>query len=118
LFWIQRQAFAFALILYEQSAAKRLFALENHICYIYPMSDVRINKSALRHGISETDIRLTLINFIYEAPIAGEADKFLAVGFDERGNLIEVIYEYVDDDAIHVFHAMKCRKAILELFER
>ncbi|MDR2610009.1 MAG: hypothetical protein LBC58_00970 [Clostridiales Family XIII bacterium] len=82
------------------------------------MSNVRINKSALKHGIAEEDIRAALANFIYEDPITGEENKFLAVGFDRSGNLIELIYEYVEDKTIHVFHAMKCRKAVLELFER
>jgi uncharacterized DUF497 family protein len=82
------------------------------------MSDVRINKSALKHGISETDIRLAFVNFIYEDPISGEENKFLAVGFGGNGNLVEIIYEYIEDETIHVFHAMKCRKAVLELFEK
>jgi uncharacterized DUF497 family protein len=82
------------------------------------MSDVRINKSALKHGISEPDIRIALMNFIYEDPIAGEENKFLVVGFDGNGNLIEVVYEYIEDETIHVFHAMKCRKTVLGLFER
>jgi hypothetical protein len=43
------------------------------------MSDVRINKSALKHGILEVDIRIALTNFIYEDPISGEENKFLAV---------------------------------------
>jgi uncharacterized DUF497 family protein len=92
--------------------------LEKHICYIYCMSGVRINKSALKHGISETDIRVALMNFIYEDPLVGEENKFLAIGFDGNGNLIEVVYEYIEDETIHVFHAMKCRKAVLELFEK
>jgi hypothetical protein len=82
------------------------------------MSGVRINKSALKHGILEADIRIALENFIYEDPIVGEENKFLVVGFDGSGNLIEVVYEYVENELIHVFHAMKCRKAVLELFER
>jgi uncharacterized DUF497 family protein len=82
------------------------------------MSNVRINKSALKHGISEADIRVALVNFIYEDPIVGEENKFLAVGFDGSGKLLEVIYEYIEEETIHVFHAMKCRRAVLELFER
>jgi hypothetical protein len=93
-------------------------ASENHICYIYFMSGVRINKSALKHGISDIDIRLALANFIYEDPIFGEENKFLSVGFDRSGNLVEIIYEYIEDETIHVFHAMKCRKAVLKLFEK
>jgi uncharacterized DUF497 family protein len=82
------------------------------------MSDIRINKSALKHGISEADIRMALANFIFEDPIYGEENKFLAIGFDGNGNLVELVYEYIEDEFIHVFHAMKCRKAILELFDK
>ena len=72
----------------------------------------------MKHGISEKDIRLALETFIYEEPLDGESDKYLVIGFDENGNLVEIIYEYVDDQIIHVFHAMKCRKSVLEQFEK
>jgi len=79
---------------------------------------IQINQSALKHGVSETDICLALETFIYEDPLEDEQDKFLLVGFDTNGNLIEIVYEFVDDEIIHVFHAMKCRKGVIELFER
>jgi len=79
---------------------------------------VKINQSALKHGISGKDICLALETFIYEDPLDDEQDKFLVVGFDGNGNLLEIIYEFVDDEVIHVFHAMKCRKGVLELFEK
>lgn len=58
-----------------------------------------------------------LDNFIYEDPLETETAKFLVVGFDASGNLVEMVYEYADDEIIHVFHAMKCRKGVLDLFE-
>jgi uncharacterized DUF497 family protein len=81
-------------------------------------SKVRINQSALKHGLSGADIHKILDNFIYEDPIEGESNKFLVVGFDANGNLAEMVYEYVDNEIIHVFYAMKCRKAVLDLFEQ
>lgn len=80
------------------------------------MNDMRINKSALKHGISEADIRLALANFIHEAPLDDAEDKYLVVGFNSRGNLIEIVYETTESGIIHVFHAMRCRKGVLDLF--
>ena len=79
--------------------------------------NVQINQSALKHGLSEEDICLALETFIYEDPLDNETGKFLLVGFEGSGNLVEIIYEFTDDEIIHVFHAMKCRKGVLELFE-
>ena len=36
--------------------------------------------------------------------------KYLSVGFDKTGNLLEVMYNLIDEQTIKVFHAMKCRK--------
>jgi uncharacterized DUF497 family protein len=114
----QRIEMSLAWYLETISSSLGGLAYKNHICYIYFMSSARINKSALKHGISEADIRMAIVNFIYEAPISGEENKFIAIGFDGSGNLVEVVYEYIENETIHVFHAMKCRKAVLELFEK
>jgi len=37
-------------------------------------------------------------------------DKFLLTGFDTNGNLIEIMYNLVDENTAYVFHAMECRK--------
>jgi hypothetical protein len=79
---------------------------------------IKINQSALKHGIFEQDICLAIENFIYEDPVESEENKFLLIGFDKSGNLLEIIYEFVDNEIIHVFHAMRCRKSVLDLFER
>jgi len=34
----------------------------------------------------------------------------LLIGFDLSGNLLEIMYNLVDEDTANVFHAMKCRK--------
>jgi hypothetical protein len=38
-------------------------------------------------------------------------DKFLLTGFDTRGNILEIMYNLIDEQTAYVFHAMKCRKA-------
>jgi hypothetical protein len=42
-------------------------------------------------------------------------NKYLVIGFDLKGNLIEIMYNLVDEDAngvgiANVFHAMRYRK--------
>jgi len=42
--------------------------------------------------------------------LEGYTNKFLLIGFDLSGNLLEVMYNLADEDTANVFHAMKCRK--------
>ncbi|GHV71649.1 hypothetical protein AGMMS49928_24400 [Spirochaetia bacterium] len=71
---------------------------------------VRFVPSAFKHGVSEASIQWVLahdpVNGIIE-----EADetKYLAVGFDQSGSLLEIMYNHINDETIKVFHAMKCR---------
>jgi hypothetical protein len=37
----------------------------------------------------------------------------VVIGFGAVGNLLEVMYNPIDEDSINVFHAMKCRKSFL-----
>jgi predicted house-cleaning noncanonical NTP pyrophosphatase (MazG superfamily) len=78
---------------------------------------VEFNKAAFRHGISKTDIRFVIENFLYNEIMEGYEKKHLAIGFDTNANLLEVIYNVIDEQTINVFHAMKCRKTYLPLVE-
>ena len=67
--------------------------------------------SAFRHDVSEENIRWLLLNHLADGLIEEENEtKYLSIGFDKSGNLLEVMYDYVDEQMIKVFHAMKCRK--------
>ena len=35
--------------------------------------------------------------------------KYLLIGDDRNGNLLEILYNVIDEDSINVFHALKCR---------
>ena len=76
------------------------------------------NEAAFKHGITEEDIRKVLDSFLFEGAIVDEDEKFLVIGFDTNGNLLEVMYNITDDNTGNVFHAMKCRKQFIELLER
>ena len=71
---------------------------------------IEFNPSAFKHGVNEADIRKAIDRFVYEDPLEDFDNKYLLLGFDTQGNLLEVMYNYIDSDTINVFHAMPCRK--------
>jgi hypothetical protein len=69
------------------------------------------NESAFKHGITEGDIRAAFSVTLFDGLIEGYDNKYLLTGFDTRGNILEIMYNLVDEQTVHVFHAMRCRKA-------
>jgi hypothetical protein len=50
-------------------------------------------------------------------------NKYLVIGFDLNGNLLEIMYNLVDEDsdgigAANVFRAMRCRKEMYQYLPR
>ena len=41
--------------------------------------------------------------------------KYLLIGDDRNGNLLEILYNVIDEDSINVFHALKCRSMFFPL---
>ena len=78
---------------------------------------IEFNQAAFSHNISEADIRFAFDTARYDGTIdEDESDnKHLVIGFDRNANLIEVMYNVIDENTINVFHAMKCRKGFLHL---
>ena len=68
------------------------------------------NESAFKHGIKEEDIRMVFSRPLFDGLIEGYNNKFLLTGFDTRGNILEIMYNLVDEHTVHIFHAMPCRK--------
>ena len=67
--------------------------------------------SSFKHAVSEENIRWVLLNHLVDGIIEeDDKTKYLSIGFDKSGNLLEVMYNYIDEQKIKVFHAMKCRK--------
>jgi len=74
--------------------------------------------SAFKHAVSEENIRWVLLNHIADGVIEEDDEtKHLSVGFDKTGNLLEIMYNYIDEKTIKVFHAMKCRKQFYKKLE-
>jgi len=76
---------------------------------------IKFNRSAFKHGVSEASIRHALNYPRYEGPIEDDEDKYIVLGFDVAGNLLEILYNHEDDDTVSVFHAMKCRSMYFPL---
>lgn len=81
-------------------------------------SKIEFNPSAFKHGINELDILKAIDRFIYEDPLEDFENKYLLLGFDTKGTLLEIMYNYIDDDIINIFHAMPCRKSFYDLLRR
>ena len=79
--------------------------------------EIRFNKAAFRHKVTQADILRAFETFIYEDPIDDADNKYLLLGFNIHGNLIEVMYNRINEDAVNVFHAMPCRRAFRDMIE-
>jgi hypothetical protein len=77
--------------------------------------EIEFNQAAFKHGVSEVDIRHAIKTARYDRMMEGFDDKVLLLGFNTKGNPIEVVYRKVGDNGMYVFHAMKCRNAYLPL---
>jgi hypothetical protein len=71
---------------------------------------VKINESALKHGVTGEDIHCALATVMFDGLLPRYFNKYLLMGFDLKGNLLEIMYNIGQDGIINVFHAMKCRK--------
>ena len=76
---------------------------------------IEFNPSAFKHSVNEADIRKAVDTFIYEEPLEDFDNKYLLLGFDTKGLLLEVMYNFIDMESINVFHAMPCRKSFYGL---
>jgi hypothetical protein len=73
---------------------------------------ISCNPSAFKHGITSGDIDCAMSVPLVDRLMEGYINKFLLIGFDLKGNLIEIMYNLEDEDTANVFHAMKCRKEL------
>ena len=74
---------------------------------MYPT--IIFNPAAFKHGVTEDDIRWAIRTHICDILMDGYDNKYAVIGFDKTGNLIEIMYNLIDEQSINVFHAMHCR---------
>jgi len=71
--------------------------------------NISFNPSAFKHNKTEDDIKWAIRTQICDVLLDGYDNKYAIIGFDRNGNLIEILYNLIDEQSINVFHAMPCR---------
>lgn len=74
--------------------------------------------SALKHGISETDIQAALNYPFHTWTESTDPLKVLIIGLSTNLNTIEVCYTTTDNGETLVFHAMNCPTATINRLKR
>jgi hypothetical protein len=95
--------------------------IENYIFLRYDKTVevvVKCVPSAFSHGINEENIRHAILNWIYDDVFEDETEKHLLIGFDSNANLLEILYNVIDEQNVRVFHAMNCRNSLMPLLKR
>ena len=83
--------------------------------------NIEYHESAFKHGVTESSISYALWHPLHEQQLEAYKNKWLVIGYDTVGNLLEIVYNIIDDDTVNVFHAMRCRKKFinkLDLWEK
>ncbi|HEY4268212.1 MAG TPA: hypothetical protein VGM94_08485 [Galbitalea sp.] len=77
-----------------------------------------VRRSARKHGISEEDGIEAATRSLVSVPL-GDDDprRFLRLGFDTEGRLLELIVLIWDDGTEELIHAMKCRSQYFKLLD-
>lgn len=76
-----------------------------------------IHRSALKHGITRTQITYTTNHLITLADLDSDSDppKVLIIGPDKSGNLLELIALVLKGDELLIIHAMRLRPQFFPL---
>jgi hypothetical protein len=75
-------------------------------------------ESALKHGLTEADIRHVFETCCYVGQYQEHSNVLLLLGFDQNANPVEILYNEWGDNCCNVFHAMHCQKKYYHLFEK
>jgi len=78
-------------------------------------SDLEIifKQSAFKHNVTEADIRWAFNTVEFDELIQGSENKYRLLGFNTKGNMIEVLYNLINDQRVNVFHAFPCSDSFL-----
>jgi len=68
------------------------------------------HEAAFKHNYTEVDVRTAFMKPIFDGLLEDYDNKFLLTGFDANGNLIEIMYNLIDENTAYIFHVMECRK--------
>ena len=76
---------------------------------------IEYNKSAFKHGFSKEDIDWAFTHYRYDGPIEDMENKYIRIGFNRSGNLLEIMYNEIDEHTVNIFHVMKCQSIYYNL---
>jgi CRISPR/Cas system-associated exonuclease Cas4 (RecB family) len=81
--------------------------------------EIKFSQAAFKHGVTEADIRWAFKTVKYDAVVEEKwaVNKHLLIGFDKDANLIEILYNVLDENTVRVFHAMKCRNTYIAMID-
>ncbi|MDR1353029.1 MAG: hypothetical protein LBK05_07090 [Treponema sp.] len=54
-------------------------------------ANITFNPAAFKHGVTEADIRRAIDIYIYEDPLEDYENKYLLLGYDTKGMLLEIM---------------------------
>ncbi|MCX8455559.1 hypothetical protein [Paenarthrobacter ureafaciens] len=75
---------------------------------------MNVRRSARKHGISSNDAIEAATWPLVSVPLDDEDPRrFLRLGFDTHGRLLELVVLVWDDGSEELIHAMKCRPKYL-----
>lgn len=78
---------------------------------------MEIHESARRHGISDKDIRHAVENAMVVDDIGEDPDRWLVIGPDSAGNLLEAVVLIISDGSELIIHAMPLRPVYRRLLD-
>ncbi len=70
---------------------------------------MEVRPAARKHGVADEDIRHVVDNALAVEDAGEDPDRWLVIGPDNAGNLLEVVVLVTDDDRVLVIHAMRMR---------
>jgi len=75
---------------------------------------VEVHDSGRRHGIADDDILHTVDHALVVEDAGGDPDRYLVIGPDRSGNLLEVVVPVTDERQLAI-HAMPMRSKFRRL---
>ena len=67
----------------------------------------RFRESALKHGVTEADIRHAFETCRYIGRHGSRENVYLLLGFNMEANPSEILYNEIGENIVNVFHAMQ-----------
>ena len=78
--------------------------------------NIEFEETAFRHKIKREDILWAFHHYHYDGQMEDDENKFIRIGFDRSGNLLEVMYNE-RKNFVNIFHAMICRSIYYPLLD-